>query len=31
MWRIRSTRNSASAICLNRFEVHGSDYYDVLL
>src|SRR5216683_5406800 len=30
MWRIRRTRNSASAICSNQFGVDGSDYYDVL-
>src|SRR6266852_1583049 len=30
MWRIRRTRNSASAICSNQFGVEGSDYYDVL-
>src|SRR5713226_8827051 len=30
MWRIRRTRNSASAMCSNHLEVHASDYYDVL-
>jgi hypothetical protein len=30
MWRMRRTRNSASAICSNQFGVDGSDYYDVL-